>query len=50
MIEAIKKYTPVNWELVGNPINWAIVILMIAIAGLALAYIFPKPASKVENT
>lgn len=30
------KYIPINWEIVRNPLNWAIVLLMLAIAGFAL--------------
>lgn len=46
-METLKKYIPLNFELVGNPVNWAIVILMVAIAGLALALIF---GSNEENS
>jgi len=31
----------INWNLISNPVNWVIVILMISIAGLAIAAIFP---------
>lgn len=40
MLDRIKTYTPVNFELAGNPVNWVIVLLMIAIAGLAVSLIF----------
>lgn len=40
MIEKLKGWLPINWELAGNPVNWIIVPLMIALAGLMLAYIF----------
>lgn len=36
----IKEKMPLNFELAGNPVNWVIVFLMIAIAGLALSLIF----------
>jgi hypothetical protein len=36
----IKDKMPLNFELAGNPVNWVIVFLMIAIAGLALSLIF----------
>lgn len=50
MYETIQKYTPfINWSLAGNPVNWAIVILMIAIAGLSIAYIFPHNAVTQEK-
>ena len=48
IVDKIKAYTPLNWAILGNPVNWAIVILMLAFAGLAVAYIFPHPASKTE--
>jgi hypothetical protein len=31
---------PINWGLIGNPWNWLIIVLMVWIAGLALALIF----------
>ena len=36
----LKSYTPINFELAGNPVNWVIVLLMVAIAGLAVSLIF----------
>jgi hypothetical protein len=38
------NFIPINWELIGNPYNWLVVVLMIALAGLALAAIFPQVA------
>lgn len=29
-------WLPINWRLIGNPINWFIVALMVLIAGIAL--------------
>ena len=29
----------INWELIGNPANWAIVLLMVAIPTIALTVI-----------
>lgn len=40
MIEKIRAYTPLNFELMANPVNWVIVVLMVAIAGLALSLLF----------
>ncbi len=40
MWEKIKANTPLNLELIGNPVNWVIVVLMIAIAALAVSLIF----------
>lgn len=35
----IRKFIPVNFDLLGNPVNWIIVFLMIAIAGVGLALV-----------
>lgn len=40
VLEKIKSFTPLNLELIGNPVNWVIVVLMIAIAALAVSLIF----------
>ena len=39
-METIKNALPLNWGLMANPTNWAIIILMILIAGFSLALIF----------
>ncbi len=39
-METLKKYLPINFELISNPVNWAIIVLMIAMAGIGLALIF----------
>jgi hypothetical protein len=46
----IGKIVPLNFALIGNPVNWLIIILMVWIAGLALALLFhrnvmPLPAN-----
>lgn len=49
MLDKIKNAIPLNWPLLANPVNWVIVFLMIAIAGLALHFILsPSPASNEE--
>jgi hypothetical protein len=40
MFDRLKSYAPINFELAGNPVNWIIVLLMVAIAGLAISLIF----------
>jgi len=40
-MDRVKALLPLNWALIGNPVNWAVVILMLAFAGVALAYIIP---------
>ena len=40
---ALADKIPLNLELMGNPINWVIILLMIAIAGMALHLIFSTP-------
>ena len=37
------EYIPLNFELLRNPYNWVVVLLMVMIAGLAVATIFPAP-------
>lgn len=43
MLDKIKGYIPLNFDIIANPVNWAIVILMIAIAGLGLAIVINPP-------
>jgi hypothetical protein len=38
---------PINMEIIRNPVNWVIVILMIAIALIAIPLLFPS--SKTEK-
>lgn len=45
MIERLRSYMPLNFDLMGNPVNWVIVFLMIAVAGLAVNLIF-HPANR----
>jgi len=35
-MERLKSFIPINWELVANPVNWAIILLMVLLAGVAL--------------
>lgn len=42
MLDRIKAYAPINFELAGNPVNWIILFLMVLFAGLALSLIFHK--------
>lgn len=48
-MDAVKNAIPLNWELIANPINWVIVVLMIVIAGAALTVIFPSAAPLIEE-
>ena len=32
----------INWELAGNPYNYLVVTLMVMLAGLFLALLFPQ--------
>lgn len=49
MLEKIKAALPINWDLAANPINWIIILLMIAIAGAAVAFILPNAAPLLEE-
>jgi len=40
---------PINWNLISNPVNWVIVILMISIAGLGIAAVFPDLYNNEDN-
>jgi len=42
-IETIKNKIPLNFDLLANPVNWVIILLMVAIAGMAVNLIFSKP-------
>lgn len=35
------SYVPLNFELMRNPFNWIILLLMVLVAGYALALLFP---------
>jgi len=37
----------INWRLIGNPINWVTVFLMVAFAAVALTIIMPEAAGTV---
>ncbi len=42
VLNKIKALTPLNIELIGNPVNWVIVVLMVGIASLAVSLIFSQ--------
>lgn len=39
-------WIPVNWGLIGNPINWVIVILMLSIGAIAVSIVVGGLATK----
>ncbi len=41
--------TLINWDLIRQPYNWIIVVLMIAIAVLALTYLQPFLGSSLGD-
>jgi hypothetical protein len=41
---------PLNFELMKNPYNWVIIVLMVAIAGFAVALIFNVEPSPEQTT
>jgi hypothetical protein len=45
----VKKYIPLNFALLANPVNWIIVILMVVLAGMFLAFIFSQNVTTEEN-
>lgn len=44
MLDRIRNSIPLNFELAGNPVNWIIVLLMVAIAGMGVSLIFHQPS------
>ena len=42
MLDRAKAYVPLNFELMGNPVNWVIMFLMVLFAGLALSLVFHR--------
>jgi len=49
-MEKFISYIPLNWEILRNPVNWVIVFLMIAIAGVGIALIMQQfSASNVTS-
>ena len=41
---------PLNLAMMRNPYNWVILVLMIAVAGMALALVFPTVAAPTGAT
>lgn len=41
-METLKKYLPLNLDLLANPVNWFIITLMVLFAGIAICYIMSK--------
>lgn len=48
-MEAVRKYLPLNFALMANPVNWVIITLMVALAGLGLALIFDGQTAGDDN-
>ena len=45
----MRKYIPLNFALMANPINWVIITLMVLLAGMAFALVF-HPANSEDNS
>jgi len=41
-------WLPINWQLIGNPLNWVIIILMIAFGAFALHLTLPQYFGNLE--
>lgn len=39
-MDKIKNYLPINFAILSNPVNWVLVTLMVALAGVALTFVF----------
>lgn len=48
ILTKVKALLPLNWALLGNPVNWIIVFLMVAIAGAGLALVITPTAQTEE--
>lgn len=49
MLDKVKDYIPLNFSLLGNPVNWVIITLMVMLAGVALSFIMQSQNSPEEN-
>ncbi len=38
-MDSVAKYIPINFAIIGSPVNWVTVTLMVWLAGLMLAFI-----------
>lgn len=45
----VREYIPINTELAGNPANWIVVALMVAIAALAISLVFHNPQTSIGD-
>ena len=43
------KWVPINFDLIKNPYNWVVIVLMVVIAGLALHLIFAPTADMTTD-
>lgn len=48
-MEKLKSYIPLNFELMSNPVNWIIIVLMLLVAGVALAFIMNNSTATEEQ-
>lgn len=39
------NFLPINWQLIGSPVNWAIIVLMLLIGGFVLHLVLPTSLS-----
>lgn len=48
-METVKKWLPLNFDLMSNPVNWAVIFLMITFAIFAVSVVFPKTTISTEE-
>lgn len=48
MLDNLKKYLPLNFDLMANPINWIVILVMVLIAVLAISLVF-NSSNTMEN-
>lgn len=49
MLDKVAKFLPLNFQLLGNPVNWIIVFLMLALAGMMLGTILSTSTQIIEE-
>lgn len=39
MASPLPDWVPINWDIVGNPLNWAVIVLMVLLGAIFLCII-----------
>lgn len=49
-MERLKNLIPLNFALLSNPVNWAVIVLMVLLAGIGLALIMNATTISPSNS